>query len=146
MAEIATGARAKFSLRGIAVGFATNVDVRESITYEPVKVLDNIQVKEHVPIDYDVGMAADMIRIVNETIKSQNWFPKQGKSASEHLLNMINLGEMEATIEDTITGKTICHVEGVKIAESSIRVTARGIVGQNVSMVAKRRRDESDLV
>lgn len=146
MAEVATGARARFSINGIAVGFATNVDVRESITYEPVKVLDNIQVIEHVPIDYDVSMAADMIRIVNETIKSQQWFPKQGKSASEHLLNMINQGEMEAVIEDTITGKTICFVEGVKIAESSLRVTARGIIGQNVSMVAKRRRDESDLV
>lgn len=146
MAEIATGARARFSLRGIPVGYATNVDVRESITYEPVKVLDNIQVREHVPIDYDVSMAADMIRIVNETIKSQEWFPKQGKSAAEHLLNMINLGEMVATIEDSITETTICHVEGVKIAEHSIRVTARGIIGENVSMVAKRRRDESDLV
>ena len=86
------------------------------------------------------------IRIVNETVKSKDWFPKQGKSPSEHLFNMIEQGEMVATIEDSKTGVTICHVEGVKVAEHSIRVTARGIVGENVSMVAKRRRDESDLV
>lgn len=143
--EVLTGARARFSINGIRVGYATNVTLRESITYEPVKVLDNIQVKEHVPVDYDVSMTADMIRIVSQTLKSQQWFPAQGKSPTEHLLNIINQGEMTATIEDSKTGEKIAHVEGVKIAEKSLNITARGISGQNVTMVAKRARDEFDI-
>ena len=36
-------------------------------------------------------------------------------------------------------------IEGVKISEQNITVTARGVVGVNATMVAKRARDESDL-
>lgn len=145
MPEIATGARCKFSMAGVKVGYATGVSVREAITYEPIKVLDNIQVIEHVPVDYDVSMTADMIRIVGETIKSQGWFPQQGQSPAQHLLNMLNQGELVGTIEDSKTGKVIAHVEGVKLAERNLQVNARGVIGTNVSMVAKRARDESDI-
>ncbi len=145
MAEIFTGARARFSIAGVKVGYATGVTVRETITMEPVKVLDNIQVTEHVPVDYDVSMSADMVRIVGDTVKSKGWFPQQGSSSTEHLLNMINQGELVATIEDSKTGTVLAHVEGVKFTERSMSVSARGVVGSNVSMVAKRVRDESDI-
>jgi hypothetical protein len=146
MPEILTGARARFSLDGVKVGYATGVSVREVITYEPVKVLDNIQVEEHVPTDYDVSMTADLVRIVLDTIKSKGWFPSQGTSPEEHLTNILNTGELTATLEDSKTGQIVMNVEGVKISERSISIAARGVVGTNVSMVAKRARDEFDLV
>jgi hypothetical protein len=145
MAEILTGARARFSLDGVKVGFATGVTLREMITYEPVKVLDNIQVEEHVPTDYDVSMTADMIRIVGDTIKSRGWFPSQGSSPTQHLSNMITTGELVATLEDNQTNQIIANVEGVKISERNLTITARGVIGTNVTMVAKRARDEFDL-
>ncbi len=144
-APILTGARARFSLDGVKVGFATGVTVREMITYEPVKVLDNIQVEEHVPTDYDVSLTADKVRIIGDTIKSRGWFPKQGKSALEHLTNMINSGELVATLEDNQTGTVLMHVEGVKLGERNLQISARGVVGTNLTFVAKRARDESDL-
>jgi hypothetical protein len=146
MAEILTGARARFSLDGVKVGFATNVSVREIVTFEPVKVLDDIQVKEHVPTDYDVSLTADTIRIVGDTLKSRNWFAKQGGSPEDHLTNLLNTGELTASLEDSRTGKIVANVEGVKISERGINVSSRGIVGENVSFVAKRVRDESDLL
>lgn len=145
MAEVLTGARARFSLDGVKVGFATGVTLREMITYEPIKVLDNIQVEEHVPTDYDVSMTADTVRIVGDTIKSRGWFPSQGSSPTEHLSNVINTGELTATIEDNQANQIVANVEGVKISERNLTITARGVVGTNVSMVAKRARDEFDL-
>jgi hypothetical protein len=143
--NVLTGARARLSLNGVKVGYATGVSIRETITYEPIKVLDSIQVVEHVPTDYDVSMTADLVRIVGETIKSQGWFPQQGASPSEHLTNILSNGELKATIEDTATGQIVMNVEGVRISERNVQVNARGVVGVNVSMVAIRARDESDL-
>ena len=66
MSDVLTGARARFSISGVKVGYATGVSVREMLTMEPLKVLDEIQVKEHVPIDYEVSMTADMVRLAVE--------------------------------------------------------------------------------
>jgi hypothetical protein len=145
MADIVTGARARFSINGVKAGFATGVTLREVITYEPVKVLDDIIVKEHVPTDYDVSMTADYVRIVLDTVKSRGEFPQQGQTSEEFLTNIINNGELSATLEDSQTNQIIAKVEGVKISERSVTIAARGVVGENVSMVAKKARDESDL-
>ena len=145
MAEFATGARARFSLDGVKVGYATGVNVREMINYEAVKVLDSIIVKEHVPVDYDCSMSAEFFRVVGDTLKSRGWFPSQGRSAADFLRNLLDIGEMTATIEDSKTGKVIAHVEGVKISEKNTQINARGLVGSNVTMVAKLARDESDI-
>ena len=143
--NVLTGARARLSLNGVKVGYATGVSVRESITYEPIKVLDNIQVSEHVPVDYDVSMTADVVRIVGLTLKSQSWFPSQGSTPEQHLTNILASGELKATIEDNETQQIVMNVEGVRISERNVNISARGVVGENVSMVALRARDESDL-
>lgn len=145
MAEIYTGVRARFSLNGVKVGFATNVNVREAIQYEPIQVLDNIQVEEHVPVGYEVSLTADTIRLVGETFKSRGQLPSQGQSPQLFLQNILNTGELVATLEDSVTNQTVAHVEGVRISERNISVTARGVVGENVTMVAKRMRNEADL-
>ena len=123
MADILTGVRARFSLNGVVVGFATGVTVRQTITYEPVKVLDDIVVKEHVPTDYDVSMTADFIRIVGNTVKSRGEFPSQGVNGAAFLSNLIASGEMEATVEDNQTGSIVAMVEGVKISEHNLNIT-----------------------
>jgi|TARA_R110000851_G_scaffold210394_1_gene362786 hypothetical protein len=145
MSDVLTGARARFSISGVKVGYATGVSVREMLTMEPLKVLDEIQVKEHVPIDYEVSMTADMVRLVGTTLKSLGWFPKQGATPKDHLDNILALGELTAHLEDNQGGGVIKVIEGVKISEQNITVTARGVVGVNATMVAKRARDESDL-
>jgi len=146
MSEVLTGARARFSFNGVKVGFATNVSVRETINYEPVDVLDDIATKEHAPTGYVVQMTAGTVRIVNESIKAAGQFPKQGVDSAAFLRNIITNGVLTATIQDSITGKTVAHVTGVRISERNMQVTARGIVGEDVTMVAIKARDESDLV
>lgn len=143
--KVFTGCRARFMLNGKKVGYAQGVTVRENITYEPVKALDNIQTEEHAPTDYEVSMTADTVALVDESWKSQGFVPKQGADPSEHLRNIIASGVLTATIIDNQTNTIVANVEGVRIAENSVSIQARGIVGKNVSMVALRMRDFSDM-
>ena len=142
--SVLTGARARFSIDGKKVGYATGVTVREMTTHEPIKVLDDIQVKEHVPVDYEVSLTASMVRLVGTTIKTLGWAPRQGSNSQDFLTNLIALGELNASIEDNQTGRILAVIEGVRFTEQDMTVTSRGVIGTNVTMVAKRMRDEAD--
>lgn len=143
--KIYTGARARFSVEGKIVGYARNVSGSESIEYQPVEVLDNIEVEEHVPIAYRVTLTAGMFRIVGETLKSNGLFPVNGKDSSDHLLNILLTGELNAQLEDVVTGKIVAQVTQVKVATRNFTVDARGIVGEDVEFVAIRMQDESEI-
>ena len=140
-----TGARARFSIGGVKVGYARNVAITEEIEYQPVEVLDNIEVEEHVPVAYRVRFSASKFRIVGETLKTQRWFPATGKSTDDHLSNILDTGVLEAQIEDTKTGKIITYLDQVKIASHNWTVDARGSVGEDIEFVAIRTKDESEL-
>lgn len=138
-----TGARARFSIEGIQVGYARNVTVTEEIEYQPVEILDNIQVEEFVPVAYRVRFTASMFRIVGETLKKQGWFPKLGQSPQEHLENILLSDGMVATIEDTKTKETFATLEQVKVSSHNYTIDPRGIVGEDVEFTAIRTRDET---
>ena len=143
--RLLTGARARFSINGIKVGYARNVSISEEIQYDPVEVLDNIEVEEHVPVAYRVTFTASHFRIVNETIKSQSFFPSVGANTEEHLENILVSGDLSATVEDTKTGKIIASLEQVKVASHNYTIDARGVVGEDLSFVATRVKDESEI-
>ena len=143
--NIFTGARARFSIEGIKVGFARNVSMREMLQLDPAIVLDNIEVAEHVPTGYEVSMSCEKIRIVGDTFKSRGWFAKTGANTEEHLTNILNSGELSAILEDTRTGKILAMVEQLRAASYNWTVDARGIVGENVEFVAIRIKDESEI-
>lgn len=143
-----TGARARFSINGIKVGYARNVSVTEEIEYFPVEVLDNIEVEEHVPVAYRVRFSASMFRIIGETLKTQGFFPEVGGNTEEHLTNILFSGDLTATIEDTKTGrsgKVFATLEQVKVASHTWTIDARGVVGEDMEFVAVRLRDESEI-
>lgn len=140
-----TGARARFSIDGIKVGYARNVNVSEEITYEPVECLDNVEVEEYVPTGYRVTFTASKFRIIGETLKTRGWFPTNGANTDEHLQNILTNGEMSATIEDTHTNKTFATLEQVKLQSHNWVIDARGIVGEDLTFNAIRLRDESEV-
>lgn len=137
-----TGARARFSIQGVKVGFARNVTVREEIQLDPVEVLDNIEVEEYVPVAYRVTFSASLFRIIGDTLKSRGWFPQTGANPEEHLTNILNSGELTCTIEDTRTGNIFATLEQVRTASHNWTVEARGIVGEDVEFTAIRLKDE----
>jgi hypothetical protein len=140
-----TGARARFSIDGRKVGYARNVAVTEEIQYDPVEILDNIQVEEFVPIAYRVTFTAGQFRIIGETIKSLGFFPSLGANTEEHLENILISGDLVATIEDTATGKLFATLEQVKVASHNWTIDARGVVGEDLTFVSVRVKDESEI-
>lgn len=141
-----TGPRARFKLNNKVIAYATDVSFSENITFEPIKILDSIEIEEHVPVDYEVtGFSCRKFRPVGETLKGSGLFPKLGNTPGDHLLNILNAGEMTATIEDTRTGRVIATLEGVKIASQDMQVQARQVTSGNVQFVAKRVKDEFEV-
>jgi hypothetical protein len=140
-----TGARARFSINGIRVGYARNVAVTEEIQYDPVEVLDNIEVEEYVPVAYRVTFTASQFRIIGETLKSQGFFPPNGANKDEHLENILVSGDLNATVEDTRTGRIFSTLEQVKVASHNWTIDARGVVGEDMTFVATRVKDESEI-
>lgn len=143
--KLITGARTRFSIGGVKVGYAKGVNVSEEIEYFPVEVLDNIEVEEYVPIAYRVMFSASFFRIVGETIKSLGWFPKVGNNTNEHLANILTTGVLTGTLEDNQTGKILGTIEQVKLSRQSLGFDPRGVVGVDVEFNAIRFKDESEV-
>ena len=154
--NVFSGARAVFYIDGNKVAFAANVDGSEEIQYEPVDVLDNLEVQEHVPVGYRVSFSCGIFRTVRSTpgavgpktgihgsVKEMGFFPKAGQD----LLNILTAGVMTAKIIDKseLTGKVLMQLEGVKMSSHNFNVTARGIVSVNCQFVAIRMKDESEV-
>ena len=142
-----TGARARFSIGGVKVGYARSVNVSEAINYEGAKVLDNIQVEEYVPLGYEVTFTASKFRIIGVTVKSRGWFPSLGANTEEHLRNVLTSGALVATVEDTGSepAKTFITLEQVKVASQNYTIDAVGIVGEEITFNAIRCKDESEV-
>lgn len=142
--RVFTGCRARFMIEGKKVGYATNVSGSEEVRYDPLEVLDNVEVEEFVPVGYTVTFTAALVRIVGETIKSQGFFPKTGVDTETHLKNILLQGDMSAVIEDTKTGDKICTVQQMKMQSRNFTINARGMVGKDCTFVATRMLDESE--
>lgn len=131
-----SGARAIFFVNGLEVGFAGGVSGEEMIDYEPVDVLNLLEVREHVPVAYRTSMNAQVFRVVGNSLKAQGILPR--------LEEIITSGDLEAAIQDSVTGQTVQLFQGVRCAGHSFDITARGIVNENVPFVAIRCLDEAE--
>ncbi len=137
------GARARFIIQGVQVGYARSVSVTEELEYQPMDVLDNIEVEENVAVSYRVRFTASIFRIVGETLKKAGWFPKIGKDAQEHMSNILSTGDLVAVVEDTKTNQPIATLLQCKIASHNWTVEKGTITGEDVEFVAIRVRDET---
>lgn len=129
-----SGARAVFEIEGTPVGFAGGVSGEEMIDYEPVDVLNLLEVREHVPVAYRVSLNASIFRVVGQSLKQQKIMPR--------LEEIITSADMTATITDSVTSRIAQMFEHVRCAGHSFDITARSIVSENVPFVAIRTRDE----
>lgn len=140
-----SGCRARFKIEGVKVGWASSVSVGETIRYENAECLDNIEVEEKVPVAYDVTFTARRFRPVTKSLKTLGWMPKYGGDSNARLLNILNAGDMVATIEDPKTDTIWATVQQVKISSCTWTVDARGLVAEDVTFEAIRVLDESEI-
>ncbi len=129
-----SGARAVFLINNVSVAYAGGVSGEEMIDYEPVDVLNLLEVKEHVPVAYRTSLNAQVFRVVGESLKRAGILPRQE--------DIITSGDMDAAIVDRVAGQTMALFQGVRCSGHSFDVTARGITNENVTFVAIRVLDE----
>lgn len=132
-----SGARALFSIDGNIVAFAGGVSGEEMVDYEAVDVLSFLEVKEHVPVAYRASLNAQVFRVVGSSLKQRNIMPLQD--------NIITSKDLLATIQDKITNNVIALFTGVRCSGHTFDVTARGVVQENVTFVAIKVQDESEI-
>lgn len=151
--NVVSGARAVFTITPknsapITVAYASGVNGSEEIQYEPVEVLNELEVKEWVPLAYRVTLSASVFRTFEDTnqtnsraglgsFRVQGMFPKNTNS-------ILSFQEMSAAITDNKIpgGKSLLLFEGVQLASYNFSITSRGLVAQDVSFVCKRAKDE----
>jgi transcriptional regulator with XRE-family HTH domain len=124
------GARARFTIEGKLVAMATGVSVREIQQVQRAKTMDSIRTAELVVTDYEVSIDIDMIRAVGKSPVAQGLFPKKGKTADEHLRNIVEHPDMVAVIEDKISGKRLETISGL-VAEGYNRSYRRTQVSES---------------
>lgn len=131
-----SGARCVFLINSTPVAFAGGVSAEEMIDHEPVDVLALLEVREFVPVAYRTSLNAQVFRVVGESLKKLGILPRQE--------DIITSGDLEAALQDRVTGETIALFQGVRASGHSWDVTARGIVQDQVSFVSIRVLDESE--
>ena len=129
-----SGARAIFFINENPVGFAGGVSGEEIIDYEPVDVLNLLEVREHVPVAYRTSLNAQIFRVVGSSLKQLGILPRQEA--------IIDSEDLQASIQDKVTRQTIALFQGVRCSGHTFDVTARGIVQENVTFVSIRVIDE----
>jgi hypothetical protein len=155
MAEVFTGARAKFYINGQAVGYCAGVSGEEAIDYEPVETLDFLEVREHIPVAYRASLSAAFFRLVGSSLKSYQGRQNDlgGMQIFPQFDKILTSGVLEAAIHNTKTssdtGEAVPDVmamfTSVRAASKTFDVSARGVVTENCSFVAIRQKDESEV-
>lgn len=138
--KVATGSRVKLSVDGSIVGYATIASYSETIGYEPVAVLDQMEIVEHVPVSYDVTFTAARLYLVTDSLKKLDYMPKwnDGEGSDVLLTNILKKGPMEAMIEDNQTNNILVKLQGVRVTSHNLTFGARAVVGEDVVFVATR--------
>tara|TARA_R110002110_G_scaffold44055_11_gene136197 strand:- start:3864 stop:4337 length:474 start_codon:yes stop_codon:yes gene_type:complete len=157
MAEVFTGARAKFYINGQAVGYCAGVSGEEAIDYEPVETLDFLEVREHIPVAYRASLSAAFFRLVGSSLKSYLGRYNSdfgGASIFPKFDDILTSGVLSAAIHntkstDTESGESVPDIvalfTSVRAASKTFDVSARGIVTENCSFVAIKQQDESEI-
>ena len=146
MADVFTGARARFTIDGQPVGYCAGVSGEEAIDYEPVNTLHFLQVREHVPVSYRASLSAAFFRLVGSPLKAYS-----GKDGDEGNLkifpileDVLTSGTMSCAIQDK-SGLTVALFEDVRATSKTFDVSTRGVVSENCAFVAIRQKDESQV-
>lgn len=143
--NVFTGPRCRFTLNGVVVALGRSVQVQDELVYDPIKVLDNLEVIEHEPIDYNCSMSAAEVMIVGKTLEALGFAALKGQTPAEHLRNVLSLPDITAQLEDNTGEIIVARVFGVKLSSRSFAVDARGSVARDLQFVARRMKEASEL-
>jgi len=131
-----TGSRAQFSIGARKIAFASNVSFNENIQYEPINVLDKLEVEEHAEVGYTVDLQCQNFRVPDSSVKQLGIMSK--------LKQILTQGELQAQVVDKNTEASLLLMTGVKLQARQTTVDARGVMTETWSFVGRQSQDESE--
>jgi len=140
--DVFSGARARFKVDSNVIGFAGGVSGSESVDYEPVDVINLLEVREFVPVAYRATLNAQIFRVIGQGVKSLGLMPRNPEASGGGVSGVLNSPDLECSVEDRITQNNIATFLGCRLQEHSFDITARGIVSENVTFVTIKLREE----
>jgi hypothetical protein len=135
MSTVMTGAKAKFTIDGKVIAYASNVSYNENIQYEAINVLDVLNVLEHAEVGYTVDMQCQSFRVPNQSVKQLG--------IMKSLPQLLTQGVMDSMVTDP-DGNIILLMTGTKIQARQTTVDARGVMTETWSFVGLQAKDELD--
>lgn len=143
--NVITAPRCRIQIDGKTIGYGSNVAVNVAYDVQDVTAIDSLEVIEHAVTGYTVTGTIGMIGIRGRSVKSLGLFPKVGKDADEHLLNVILQKESVLTLMDKATPpKNLRTITRVIFASHGWNLAAGGLVGIDVEWRAIRETDETE--
>jgi len=146
--SVFSGARAYFKIAGHPVGWAGGVSGEESVDFEPVDVLGKLEIHEHVPVGYRTSLSAQVFRVIGKPLKQYTGDDNAVFSIFPKYDNILTTDGYEVTLTDRLPGNeavVAAHFEQVKAASRSWDTSARSVVSEQISFVAIRMKDESEI-
>ena len=117
---------------GQEVGWATGVDVTETIQNQRVDVIGDIDSQEITPVRRTVNMSVAAMRIQRTPLEGVGVWT-QGDMATVLATPALDF----AVIDDT-TGETLLTLQGCKPSTRSFRVDAQSLFSENLSFDVRR--------
>lgn len=144
--NVLTGSIVHLRVGGQVWGKGTVTGFTENYILEPLAIMDQLEIDEHVIVGYDVAFSASRVAIDGQSLVATGHAPSwpSGANSNEFLLNALNIGNMRADFVHQISG-TIATAVGVKVASRNLLFAARAVVGEDVVFVAKRLISDVDL-
>jgi hypothetical protein len=157
MANVITGAKAKITINGAVVGYATGISIAENTLNGRVESLGYIDSREIVPISRNVQVMATMIRIFDAYVGNagngiqgvaggdtdDNGFVNSAavveRTIEDRTRDVLNKAYFDIQIIDSSSSdnKVIYTVKNCKISSQNIVVDRASLMGVQVMMDAE---------
>lgn len=143
--KIITGARSVVMVGGLPILYATGVNGGDTLSYDPIRVLNRLAVKEFAAVAYDVSLSFGRVWVLGDSLRQLGVFPKLGKNADDFMNNVLSLpDDMTIAVVDNPTQTLIALLRGAKISSRGWSVDAGQVSGENIGAVGLDMLDESE--
>lgn len=133
-----TGARAIFSLDGKYFAWGAGIEYSSSKQFEDYMPLSQFETQEFVPTRSSYTLSCSQFALVDRNLTTLGMNPAIGNDGQQSLINTINRGSFNATVEDVLNEKLLLQAFGLKVAGESFSISANSLVMGQVSFVCTR--------
>lgn len=128
-----SGARCQVRLDGVAVGWATGIEIDETLGQVRVDVMNNLYSQEIETVGIAVSGQISMVRMYGKTLAEASEGNKYPQGSSEEVV-VFPAGTL--TIVDSIEGKVLHEVQGFKFSSRHFSIDRNSVMMTNVTFQA----------